>query len=270
MSSPVFRQRATLVGHRGMGAGTLHECRENTLPSFLAAIGSGIQWLEVDVRRSRDDELFVWHDAAVPDGRYLADIPAVAARRMDVLPLEELLEALPPAIGVVFDVKSSLRDAERSAGNTTSALLARTCKRALNGRRAVVTSFDPAGLHHTRQVAPEMALGLLTWLRFPIGQAVAAAAHLDVHLLSVHAGSLSPPDAAEMFDEETLSAIVGVTHAAGLQLMVWCPSIGAAAALTAVGVDAMVVDDVPSHVEALKTLDERVPGQRVREREREG
>jgi glycerophosphoryl diester phosphodiesterase len=268
MSSAVFNQRATLVGHRGMGAGTLHGYRENTLASFLAAVRSGIEWLEVDVRRTRDDQLFIWHDATVPDGRYLADIPAEAASRMGVLRVEELLNALSPSIGVVFDVKSSLRDAERSPGSTTSTLLARTCRRALHGRRAVVTSFDPAGLHHIRGAAPEMALGLLTWLRFPIGQAVAAAAHLDVQLLSVHAGSLSPADTTEMFEEETLSTIVEVAHAAGLQLMVWCPSVAAVAALASVGVDAMVIDDVPGHVEALKALNQSAVQQRAREVDR--
>lgn len=36
---------------------------ENTLGSFLAAIDAGVGWVEVDVRRTLDDQLFVAHDA---------------------------------------------------------------------------------------------------------------------------------------------------------------------------------------------------------------
>ncbi len=254
MNPSIFSRRGTLVGHRGMGAGSMHGYQENTLASFLAAVRSGIEWLEVDVRRTRDDGLFVWHDPTLADGRYLADVKADTARRVGALPVGELLEALPPSIGVVFDVKSSLRDAERPPAMTTSSLLGKACNRALHGRRAVVTSFDPAGLYQIRQVVPEMPLGLLTWLRFPIGQAVAAAAHLDVQLLSVHAGSLAPPDGAETFEKERLLRIVEVVHAARRQLVVWCPSVGAAVNLATAGVDAMVVDDVPLQREALKSL----------------
>jgi glycerophosphoryl diester phosphodiesterase len=247
---PVFTERPTLVGHRGMGAGVVEGYGENTVESFLAALASGIAWVEVDVRRTRDDDLFVCHDAALPDGVFLADITSAQARRLGIVRLEDLLEALPRSAGVVFDVKSSLADAGRSSAQTTAGLLARTCERALGSRPALAQSFDPAALMHMRQTLPRMALGLLTWHRFPVELAVAAVAHLDVQVLAIHAGSLVPGVATGTV-LPSLDTVLTTVHEAGRQLMVWCPSARRARALQAAGVDAMVVDDVPRHVSTL-------------------
>jgi glycerophosphoryl diester phosphodiesterase len=244
---PVFTEQPTLVGHRGMGAGVVDGYRENTVESFLAALACGIDWVEADVRRTSDDGLFVCHDAALPDGLFLSDIPSAAARELGIVGLEDLLEALPPSAGVVFDVKSSLADAGRSSAATTATLLARTCARVLGDRPALAQSFDPAALLHMRQALPGLALGLLTWDRFPVGFAVAAAAHLDVQVLAVHVGSLVP-GALTGFTVPPMETILTAVHEAQRQLMVWCPSPRRARALQAAGVDAMVVDDLPRHV----------------------
>ena len=247
MTWPVFTERPTLVGHRGMGAGVVDGYRENTVESFLAALASGTDWVEVDVRRTRDDDLFVAHEAALPDGVFLADMSSAQARSLGIVRLEDLLEALPESAGVVLDVKSSLADAGRSSAATTATLLARVCERALRGRPALAQSFDPAALLHMRQALPHLALGLLTWERFPVGFAVAAAAHLDVQVLAVHAGSLVP-GALTGSTLPPLETVLTTVHAAGRQLLVWCPSPRRARSLQAAGVDAMVVDDLPRHM----------------------
>src|SRR3712207_5949839 len=106
-----------------MGAGVVEGYRENTIESFLAALDAGATWVEVDVRRTCDDGLFVCHDAALPDGVFLADMTSAQARQLGIPGLEDLLDALPDSAGVVFDVKSSLTDAGRSPAGTTAALL---------------------------------------------------------------------------------------------------------------------------------------------------
>ena len=248
---PVFADRPTLVGHRGMGAGVVEGHRQNTLGSFLAALDAGLGWVEVDVRRTCDDVLVVCHDAALPDGTFLADLTARQARLLGLLRVEDLLAALPSGAGVVFDVKSSMDDAVRPAATTTGTLLARVCERVLGDRPALAQSFDPAALAHLRAALPTLALGLLTWVRFPVGLAVAAAAHLDVQVLAVHAGSLRPGVATGLHDVPSLAAVVRGVHAAGRELVVWCPSPRLARVLDAAGVDAMVVDDAPRHVRSL-------------------
>lgn len=245
---PVFEHPATIVGHRGLGAGTVEGRVGNTLDSFLAAVDAGVAWVEVDVQRARDDVLFVHHDAALPDGRRLVELAGSELSGEGVLRVTDLLGALPAHVGVVFDVKSTIDDAERDASSTTAAVLAHTCTKHLGDRRAVAMTFDPSALMHMRAIAPGLPLGLLTWHRFPIGHAVAAAAHLDVEVLGVHAGSMWRTVQAGLGNQPDTSRVVELVHAAGRQLAVWCPSLRRARSLASAGADAMIVDDVPRHL----------------------
>ncbi len=244
----MFGTPATLVGHRGLGAGVVDGHGGNSLGSFLAAVEAGVDWVEVDVRRSCDDGLFVVHDEAFADGAFLATLSAQEAAQRGALSVARLLEELPPAAGVVFDVKSSVLDAERSADLTTAALLGDLCHRMLGGRPAAAQSFDPAALQHLRETVPSLPLGLLTWIRFPVGLAVAAAAHLDVQTLAIHSGSLNKGITTGSLDVPELPQLVESVHASHRELVVWCPPVRRVRALAAAGVDAMVVDDVSRHV----------------------
>ncbi len=243
----VFSQPATLVGHRGLGRGVVEGQVENTLGSFLGAVEAGIDWVEVDVRRTMDDRLFVAHDAFA-GSNFLTRMTAGEATRAGGLRLDELLEALPGAVGVAFDVKSSLEDALRDRSATTATLLARVGKAAAWQRPVAALSFDPASLRHLREVLPELPLGLLTWTHFPVGLAVAAAAHLDVQVLAIHAGSLWPSSATALADVPALHQVVDHVHQADRQLLVWCPNRAQTRELVAAGADALVVDDVPRKV----------------------
>src|SRR5919198_6579561 len=111
--SGVFGPRPVLLGHRGLGRGTVNGYVENTLESFLAAVALGIDWVEVDVRRTSDDRLVVAHNPANADGVFYADITGSEATGDGALDLFELLEALPVGVGVDFDVKTSMEDAVR-------------------------------------------------------------------------------------------------------------------------------------------------------------
>ena len=240
-----------MVGHRGLGKGVVDGHRGNSLGSFMAAAETGADWVEVDVRRSADDDLFVVHDEAFDDGVFLATLPSDEVARRGALRLADLLDTLPSGVGVVFDVKSSVRDAERTADRTTAALLGDLCNRMLHGRPAVAHSFDPSALHHLREISPMLALGLMTWFRFPVGLAVAAAAHLDVQTLAIHSGSLNPGVQTGTRDVPRLPDLVSSLHSAARELVVWCPPVRRVRKLAAEGVDAMVVDDVARHAARL-------------------
>ncbi len=250
MSVPVFAS-PTLIGHRGLGKGVLEGQLENTLGSFLAALESGVDWVEVDVRRTYDDELIVAHDAAFSDGAFLADLSAAEVIRRGALRLSELLEVLPASAGVVFDVKSSMEDAARGAAETTAGLLAKVARLELRRRPLAALSFDPAVLRHLRERVPDMPLGFTTWLHYPVGHAVAAAAHLDVELVAIHAGSLWPNKSAAATELRPLEQVVERVHQSSRQLMVWCPTTRQGQQLLAAGVDALILDDVPRRARAL-------------------
>lgn len=250
LQTPVFSRPGTLIGHRGLGAGLVDGCRENTVESFLACARAGVGWVEVDVRRTRDDRLFVVHDAVLPVGVEVVSLTGAEVQAFGAVALEELLDALPAHVGVVFDVKSSLEDAGRSDTATTAALLGVWCSRFLGDRPALAQSFDPGALRHLRAAHAGLALGWLTWWRFPVGLAVSAAAHIDVQVLAVHAGSLSKRGQQASGEVVDVERVVERVHDAGRQLMVWCPPARRVGALAAAGVDALVVDDVPRVVNA--------------------
>ena len=120
----VFTGRPSLVGHRGLGRGVVAGHRENTIGSMLAALELGVDWLEVDVTRTRDDALVVRHNPTLDDGRFLVDLTRAEAAAAGVAALDELFDALPEGAPVDLDVKSVLEDAVDPAGRRTAALLA--------------------------------------------------------------------------------------------------------------------------------------------------
>ncbi len=241
----VFGSRPILLGHRGCGRGVVEGQLENSLGSFLTAVELGVDWVEVDVRRTRDDVLIVAHHPAGPDGAFYADLSAEQALGRGALLLDTLLEALPLQVGVNLDVKSSMEDAPRAPHATTMGLLAPVARRQAARRQVLVTSFDAGALRVARELAPGLPLGLLTWVEFPVGQAVAAAAQLDVQVLALHGGSLKPNRFEPAALQRPLRYVVDQVHASGRELLAWCPGPKFARRLIAAGADALCVNDVP-------------------------
>lgn len=251
-SNRVFGSGPVLLGHRGCGRGTVAGQLENTLGSFLTAVDLGIDWVEVDVRRTADDHLVVAHNPADQEGVFYADISGHEAAGRGALRVEELLAALPAHVGVDFDVKTSMEDATRDRARTTMGRLAPIAARESRRRGVLVTSFDPSVLDIAQELAPGVPRGLLTWVDFPIGQAVAAAAHLDVQVLASHWGSLRPNKIEPEPLQRPLRYVVDLVHRSGREFLAWCPGPQFAQKLLDEGVDALCVNDVPRTLAALR------------------
>jgi glycerophosphoryl diester phosphodiesterase len=241
---PMFLGRPTVIGHRGCGAREIRGYRENTIRSLTAAATAGVEWVELDVHRCSDG-LALAHEAAHRPGDLVINRSVQELGACGVDELGAALDALPTWVGVDIDVKSSLEDAGATCEQSTAAVLAPLVEREHARRPLLVTSFDAAALLELRERVPAARLGLLTWIRFPVRIAVAAAARLGMDVVGLHVGSLGGideagggyilrPDAPEVLD---------VAHAAGLEVLAWCPDPSAAAVLAAAGVDALVVDD---------------------------
>lgn len=260
-----FTGRPSVVGHRGLGKGTVDGHRENTVASMLAALAAGADVLEVDVARTADDSLVVHHNPSLPDGRFLVDLPRPAAEAAGVVGLDELLDALPPGVPVDLDLKSVLEDATDRPGRRTSSLVAAVLRQQVRRRPLLVTSFDPAALLRLRELEPSSAYGLLTWVDFPLRHAVAAAAGLRLDVVALHHGSFGANRIEPAHVHRPAPRSVGVAHEAGLQVLAWCPGPAAARELAGAGVDAVAVDDVAGAVRVLRQPDEdRSPRRDVR------
>jgi glycerophosphoryl diester phosphodiesterase len=239
-----------LCGHRGCGAGVVDGHRENTLASFQAAVDAGLDWVEVDARVTADRVLVASHDPVVADGRFIAELSAAETDALGLLRIADLLEALAPGVGVDVDVKTSLEDALRPRAETTAALAADLLAPAGEIRRLLVTSFDPAALLIVRERAPELAVGLITWTRFPLRKAIPAAVHLGADVVVAHVASFgfAPRDAPTF--GRSASRTVQVAHEAGLQVAAWCPLASEMEDCVAAGIDCLIVDAVPAAVRA--------------------
>lgn len=116
----VTAQNIEIVVHRGANA----LAPENTWPSADSALHYKAQWIEVDVRPSKDGVLFNLHDETLDrttngHGR-LADMPSSEVRQLDagswfgpqfaglrVPTINEMLDSLQDRAKVFFDVKRS-------------------------------------------------------------------------------------------------------------------------------------------------------------------
>jgi glycerophosphoryl diester phosphodiesterase len=250
MASRVFHEPPVVVGHRGLGRGTVDGHAENSLASLLAAAQIA-PWVELDVRRTVDDVLVLGHQPALPDGTPMAAAPAKDAIAAGHPSVVDVLDRLPTTTGVVLDLKSALEDALRPVEHTTAALVAPLADEAASVRPLLVTSFDPAALALLARTVPIVPRGLISWLWFPVGIAVAAAARSDVRVLSVHFGSLQPNSIEPGIQHPGPARVVDVAHAAGLEVLAWCPDADQAGPLLDAGVDAICVNELADTIAEL-------------------
>ncbi|HLU96638.1 MAG TPA: glycerophosphodiester phosphodiesterase [Thermobifida alba] len=240
-----------VIGHRGLGRGTVDGLLENTPESFAAAAAAGASWVEVDVRRSADDVLLAYHNAALPDGRLVVDLPAAECRAAGVATLDEVLDAVPAHVGLDVDVKTVLEDAVDAPARRTVALLAPYLRRQARLRRLFVCSFDPSVVLAVREQAPGVATAWMPFVRNPVDQAVAGAAGLGCELVAIDARSFGLAGEPERPGRRSAEETVEAAHRAGLRVVSWCPGPADSVRLAAAGMDAVVVDDVPGTVRAL-------------------
>jgi glycerophosphoryl diester phosphodiesterase len=222
--------------------------RENTLDSYRAAVEAGLRWVEVDARFTADDALVARHDPVADDGRFISELTAKETDELGLLRVADLLGELAPEIGIDLEVKSSLEDAGRARERTTAALAADLVARQAGRRPVLVSSFDPAALLIVRERLPQVPLGLITWIRFPLRKAIPAAVHLGADVLAAHVDSFPLEESVGPAVEREPSHVIRVAHEAGLQVMVWCPGPDEGDTLVAAGIDCLVVDDVPAAI----------------------
>lgn len=245
-TSPVFGRRPAVVGHRGLGRGTVGGHRENSLGSLLAAVELGVDWVELDVTRTADDVLVVHHNPSTGDGEWIVERTAADLTGQEMSTLDEVLDALPVDVGVDVDVKTVLEDAPLGRGGGTVALLAPVLAREVRRRELLTTSFDVAALLWLREQVPGLALGSIAWVDYPLRMAVTATAHLDLDVVCVHHRSFGPNPVERGLVHRSPAYSVDVAHAAGLEVFAWCPEGDAVADLVAAGVDALCLNDVPT------------------------
>ena len=189
------------IGHRGARA---YE-PENTLASFRRAIELGVDAVELDVRKTRDNELVVIHNADVnktTDGNgpvnsfTLEEIQKFVTEKGEHIPtLEEVLDVVGKRVKVLVELK------ETDTEEKVIELIRR--KKLMDD--VILISFDENILKKIRKLDDKLTLGLIyVRNKNPIKSALALKAE---YLLPLY--------------RFTHSANVKKAHEAGLKVIVW-------------------------------------------------
>lgn len=201
--------------HRGASAAA----PENTVAAFAAAVAMGADGVELDVRLTVDGAPAIHHDAVLPDGRRIADIPAAALP--GGVPL--LGAALDACDGVVVNIE--IKEPHEAA----DVVVAEVRRRRWHDR-VVVSAFDRTAVDRVRHLDAAVPVA---WL-----------------VLDVPPGALDECRAAGYHALHPYEAVVDAdlvesAHRAGVALNTWTVDDPARiVALAAMGVDA-VVTNVP-------------------------
>jgi glycerophosphoryl diester phosphodiesterase len=242
---PVFTTRPSVVGHRGLGRGDVGGHLENSMSSLLEAVALGVDWVELDVSRTADDQLVVHHNPVSDPEEFLVERTAAQLARHGYATLAEAFDALPDDVGIDLDLKTVIEDAPGGWGSGTVALVAPLLAAQVGRRPLLTTSFDVAALLFLREQVPGLPLGLISWVDYPLRMAVTAAAHLDLDVVCLHHGSFGANRVEQGPVHRPPAYSVEVAHDAGLEVLAWCPDADAVRPLVDAGVDAVCVNDVP-------------------------
>jgi glycerophosphoryl diester phosphodiesterase len=135
-----------LLGHRG----SPNVARENTLPSFQAAMDAGLDGVELDVQRTLDGVLVVHHDFHLPDGRLIAALNAQEVEAA-ILPMNGRTPRLEHVEIKLQGLQTDNRELE------VVKCIAATRMRS----NVIVSSFNPASLARVRFADSGLETGLL-------------------------------------------------------------------------------------------------------------
>jgi glycerophosphoryl diester phosphodiesterase len=253
---PFGRRRPVIVGHRGAPLAA----PENTPASFSAALAAGADWVECDVRCSRDGVAVVVHHPTTRDGVRVAAQSAPALAAKGVWAFDEVLTLLPAGAGVDVEIKHHQRDGgwlyrprprSRQGRRATAAvhigaralpLVLASLRDQVGRRPLLLSSFDPGTLAAAAAALPDVPTGLLHPRTVGLRAALTRAGELGAAVLCTPLGTRG-------LDAAGIRAV----HAAGRSVLVWTVDDPArAVALAAAGADAICTNDPAALVSRLR------------------
>jgi glycerophosphoryl diester phosphodiesterase len=149
-----------LQAHRG-GAGLRPE---NTLAAFAHALDIGVSTLELDVQISLDEQPVVSHERVLPEGEFIAWLPA---EQLGLCTLDEVFALVArrraDAVRVNVETKFDVVHPDEVAPRERFAqVVVESVRRAGMVDRVSIQSFDWSVLDLVRAVEPGLALNVLT------------------------------------------------------------------------------------------------------------
>ncbi len=170
----VFNQ-PEIIAHRGASA----DAPENTIAAFRKAVELGADYIEIDLRQSKDGELIVIHDGSVDrttNGNGDVDeLTFSELRKFDagswfdkklnsekIPSLQEVISLLGDSVQIIIEFKES-NDSHPGFEEKVISLI----KKNNLEQQTILKSFDPNVLERLRKRAPEIPLCYVYALRLP-------------------------------------------------------------------------------------------------------
>lgn len=150
-----------IVGHRGArGLAPM-----NTTAAIVAALQAGVDWVEFDVRRTKDGKIVLSHDASTlrvsPRPRVIARTPykklakAKMYRGQPIATLTDAFKAIGSKAKINVEIKS------KGCAEVVVDHIERMVKAGANYDRFLVSSFKPERLREIHRLNDHIPLGLL-------------------------------------------------------------------------------------------------------------
>lgn len=214
-----------VIAHRG--ASKTHP--ENTADAFVEAVRLGAEWIELDVRRTKDNLLAIHHDSALPDGREIIDLNA-AELPVSVPNLEQALAACAGS-KVNIEIKNDPDEHDFDPERSVVAQVVAVALAAMDPADLLISSFDYPTVELVRHTENSLDTALLFWTKAELVDVVAEA-------------SSGGHRSINAFDPLVTAELVQQAHAAGLEVNVWTVDDPARMTeLVSFGVDGIVTND---------------------------
>ena len=214
-----------VIAHRGASAAL----QQNTLDAFRLAVEMGTDFIELDVRRSRDDVLIIHHDAHLPDGRFIVE------HDYDDLPdfVPTLAEALDACEGakVNIEIKNEPDEPDYDEEHQISDAVVGLALAFRPPEELLITSFNLDTVKRIRAVNDEIPVGFVSGYDI-----------LQVQMLLDHLAE-SGMRAVAPYDPTVDRSFIERAHEAGLEVYAWTVNDPERMTeLAAMGIDGLITD----------------------------
>lgn len=220
-----------VVGHRGVRRPGV---AENTPEAFALAARDGAGWVELDARRSADDQAVVYHNGTTPDGvAVVAQTAAELSAVHGIVPLADVLAAMPATLGINVEVKNLPGEPDYDPNDVIVETVCDVLDRWPGAAPILLSSFNPMTVAACRRLRPVSPAGLIHYNTLSLADAMPIAAEYGAAAVASRVGSPG-------LDADGIAA----AHDAGFEVMVWTVNdLEEARRLATAGVDAICSDD---------------------------
>lgn len=220
-----------VVGHRGVRRPGV---MENTSEAFTLAAADGAPWVELDVRRSADDQPVLYHNGATPDGTaVIAQTAAQLSAVHGIARLVDVLAVMPEGLGLNIELKNLPGEPDYDPNDEIVETLCAVLDTWAGAVPVLLSSFNPLTLAACRSLRPDTPTGLIHFNSLALDAALPIAQEYGATVVVPQEGTggLDP-------------AGIGAAHDAGIEVMVWTVNdVEDARRLADAGVDAICTDD---------------------------